>query len=148
MVERDVGCKLFGDSIRDYIVILLNAINFWESGMAADQNKPLLDAFHKALAIMKVCDVPKFDRFSELSAWTLGSTCPLMVALSRYKQYEDLGPVDVIGATFRKLDAMVNVHCAAERLKAGKRDQGRLAGEVRSAGARGTGTLAYFYRPG
>ena len=34
-----------GESIRDYIVILCNAINFWDSGMAADQNQELLGVF-------------------------------------------------------------------------------------------------------
>jgi hypothetical protein len=137
-----------GEAIRDYIVILLNAVNFWDSGSSADQNKPLLETFNKALAIMKISDVPKFDRFRELSEWTLGRNCPLMIALPRYKQFEDIGPSDAIGATFRQLDNLVNTHCTAERRKGRKNDKVKLAGEVKRAGARGTAVLAYFYYPG
>ena len=52
------------------------------------------------------------------------------------------------GTTAGDLDHEVNMHCNAERLKAGKRDARKLVGEVRSAGDRGQGVLAYFYQPG
>ena len=140
-----------GEAIRDYIAVLTNAINYWTRSQA-DRNKHLLDLFQKVLSMLKVCEVPQFDSYTELNAWinvsSKESPCKLMVALPRHNKFSDVGDHEVLGEAFRALDDEVLRHCSAERILQRKDDVRQLAKEINQAGDRGEGVFGYCFGHG
>ena len=137
-----------GTLIRDYLVVLCKAVEFW-GFEEANKNRNLLKCFQNLLNILKLSEVPAFDSYQNLHSWLLGSSCPLMVALPRHSEYADLKlPIDTARTVFHKLDSEVMAHCSQSRIKAGAEDITALAKEVVGKDAQGLGVFGYFFRGG
>ena len=138
-----------GEAIRDYFIILLNAISFY-GAEAANKNKQLVRIFQKALSILRVTDVPRFDLYSELRDYLNNRECPLMVLLPNTKNFEDFGDREPIKEAFHQLDAEVNLHCRViqERITQEGQSIEKLNAQIRQAGKDGLGIVAYIFDSG
>ena len=136
-----------GELIRDYIVVLTNAVSYWGTE-GANRNKGLLTYFLTVCQVLKVATVPahSLNSFEEFRTWVLDTRCPLMVQLPRYKTFEELDvPHDACLTAFHKLDNEVVRHCSQMRIRHGLMNVEEVARKVESKGSDGRGVLGYFF---
>ena len=137
-----------GELIRDYLIVLVNAVAMWGDA-AANKNRQLTEHFVALAAILKVCEVPQLTTFTQFKKWMLDESNPLMLGLPRYKNFEDLNlPIDTARKVFHQLDIEVVKHCSQMRISSDKKDPRALAEEIAKLHDEGLGTFGYCFMHG
>ena len=122
-----------GELIRDYLVVLSNAINAW-GWEEADRNKTLPGLFTNVIDILHLAEHPRFDTTTEVREWLLQKNNPLMLSLARYTKFSDLNlQIDTARKVFHALDDEVLKHCSQMRIFKKKNNIKALAKTFRRA---------------